>query len=195
MNEPSDRADAGSLRAAIAALEAQRPTLGEAVATAAMAPLRQQLAALEAGAGLRRRQVTVMFADIVGTDPLAQELALERLQAAVDALRSRAADRVQAQGGRVLRFAGDGLKAAFGADGTREDDAERAVRAGLEIVALEMAVDGAAPLSMRVGLHTGMVALGTGIEADDTAIGPAVHLAARLQQSTDAGTADDQRKR
>lgn len=79
-------------------------------------------------------------------------------------------DIVQAHQGRVLRFTGDGVKAAFGMDESREDDAKRAVRAGLAILAAGRAqaeallrAQGVADFAVRVALHTGDVALGASL--------------------------------
>jgi tetratricopeptide (TPR) repeat protein len=114
--------------------------------------------------------------------------------AVLDEAMHRMADIVQAHQGRVLRFTGDGVKAAFGMDEAREDDAERAVRAGLAILAAGRVqaeavqrVQGVADFAVRVGLHTGDVALGAGIEADNTAMGVAVNVAARMEQTAPPG--------
>jgi class 3 adenylate cyclase/tetratricopeptide (TPR) repeat protein len=186
--------DTEALRAAIAALEGQRATLGDTVAELAIAPLRARLAALSRPAGLRHRQVTVLFADVVGSTAMAQGLDAEDTLAVLsDALR-RMAGIVEAHQGRVLRFTGDGLKAAFGMDETREDDAERAVRAGLAILQAgrEQAAAAArrysiSDFAVRVGVHTGDVALGAGVEHDNTAMGAAVNIAARMEQSAPPG--------
>jgi class 3 adenylate cyclase/tetratricopeptide (TPR) repeat protein len=182
------------LESAIAALQGQRATLGDAVVELATAPLRAKLAALLQPSGLQHRQVTVLFADVVGSTAMAQGLAAEDALAVLDSAMRRMAHIVKAHQGRVLKFTGDGVKAAFGMDGSREDDAERAVRAGLAIVAAgrEQAEDvqrahGVADFAVRVGLHTGDVALGAGIEADNTAMGAAVNIAARMEQSAPPG--------
>jgi tetratricopeptide (TPR) repeat protein len=101
---------------------------------------------------------------------------------------------VEAQQGRVLRFTGDGLKAVFGMDETREDDAERAVRAGLAILQAgreqaEAAArqHGITDFAVRVGVHSGDVALGAGVEDDSTAMGAAVNIAARMEQHAPPG--------
>ena len=187
--------DKGSLLSAIAALEGQRASLGDAVVEMATAPLRAKLAALQRPAGLQQRQVTVLFADMVGSTAMAQGLDAEDTLAVLGAALKRMADMVQAHQGRVLRFTGDGVKAVFGMDAAREDDAERAVRAGLAIlqaasVQAEQArrLHGIADLAFRVGLHTGSVALGAGVEADNTAVGAAVNIAARMEQSAAPGT-------
>jgi class 3 adenylate cyclase len=81
-------------------------------------------------AGLQHRQVTVLFADVVGSTAMAQGwMPKTRWPCWVRRLK-RMADLVEAHQGRVLRFTGDGVKAVFGMDAAREDDAERAVRAG-----------------------------------------------------------------
>jgi class 3 adenylate cyclase len=186
--------DSHSLRAAIAALEAQRATLGDAVVELATAPLRARLASLQRPAGLRHRQVTVLFADVVGSTAMAQGLDAEDTLAILSGALRRMADIVEAHHGRVLRFTGDGVKAAFGMDLAREDDAERAVRAGLAIrqagreqADAALRLHGVADFAVRVGVHTGDVALGAGIDADSTAIGVAVNVAARMEQSAPPG--------
>ena len=84
--------------------------------------------------GLKLRQVTVLFVDVVGSTAMAQSLGAEDTMELLGGSVRRMADIVQAHQGRVLRFTGDGVKAAFGMEGTREDDAERAVRAGLAML-------------------------------------------------------------
>ena len=187
--------DIASLVAAIAALEGQRGTLGDTVVDMATAPLHARLAGLQRPAGLRHRQVTVLFADVVGSTAMADGLEAEDTLDVLGRAMRRMADIVQAHQGRVLRFTGDGVKAAFGMDEAREDDAERAVRAGLAMLAagLEQAeqarrLHGVEDFAMRVGVHTGDVALGAGIDADNTAMGVAVNIAARMEQSALPGT-------
>ena len=184
----------GSVQAAIAALEGQRATLGDAVLELAIAPLRARLASLLRPAGLQRRQVTVLFADVVGSTTLAQGMDAEETLAILSGALLRMADIVQAHQGRVLRFTGDGVKAAFGMDETREDDAERAVRAGLAILAAGREQAAAAAqlhditdFAVRVGVHSGDVALGAGVENDNTAMGAAVNIAARMEQHAPPG--------
>ena len=186
--------DIQALRAAIAALEGQRATLGDAVLDLAAAPLRARLAGLLRPAGLQHRQVTVLFTDVVGSTAMAQAIDAEDTLAILSGALRRMADIVEAHRGRVLRFTGDGLKAAFGMDEAREDDAEHAVRAGLAIcrAGREQAeaaqrLHGVADFAVRVGVHTGDVALGAGIDADNTAMGVAVNVAARMEQSAPPG--------
>lgn len=186
--------DIENLRAAIAALESQHGSLGDAVVEMATAPLRARLAILLRPAGLQRRQVTVLFADVVGSTAMAQCLDAEDTLNLLSAALRRMAALVDAHQGRVLRFTGDGVKAAFGMDEAREDDAEHAVRAGLAILQAGREQADAARLShriadfaVRVGVHTGDVALGAGVEADNTAMGAAVNIAARMEQSAPPG--------
>ena len=189
-----DDSEVGNLRAAIAALQGQRATLGDTVLELALAPLQARLATLLRPAGLQRRQVTVLFADVVGSTALAGRLDAEDTLDLLNGALRRMAALVQAHRGRVLRFTGDGLKAAFGMDEVREDDPERAVLAGLAILQAgqEMAdaarrLHGIAHFALRVGVHTGDVALGAGVEADNTAMGAAVNIAARMEQSAPPG--------
>ncbi|HUG23998.1 ATP-binding protein, partial [Piscinibacter sp.] len=190
--QDNDNIDA--LRAAIAALEAHRGSLGDAVVDMAASPLRTRLAGLLRPAGLQRRQLTVLFADVVGSTAIAGRLDAEDTLDVLGGTLRRMAALIEAHHGRVLRFTGDGVKAAFGMDETREDDAERAVRAGLAILRFgrEQAeaaqrAHGIADFAVRVGAHTGDVALGAGVEADNTAMGTAVHIAARMEQSAPPG--------
>ena len=186
--------DTAALDAAIAALEGQRATLGDEVLELAVAPLRARLAALRRPAGLQRRRVTVLFADVVGSTAMAGSLdAEDTLDVLSTALRKMAA-LVESHHGRVLRYTGDGVKAAFGMDEAREDDPERAVRAGLAILQAgreqaqaALQAHGIADFAVRVGVHTGDVALGAGVEADNTAMGVAVNIAARMEQSAPPG--------
>ena len=181
-------------RAAIAALEGQRATLGDAATDIAVAPLRARLASLQQPAELKHRLVTVLFADVVGSTALASGLDAEDTLGLLSGVLQRMATIIEDHQGRVLRFTGDGLKAAFGMDETREDDAERAVRAGLAILqAGREQAEGAArqhgvtDCAVRVGVHSGDVALGAGVEHDNTAMGAAVNIAARMEQHAPPG--------
>ena len=192
---PGRAAPPQDLRAAIAALEGQRATLGDAVLECrATAPLRARLASLLQPGGLKRRQVTALFADFVGSTTMAGSInAEDKLDVLSGALRRMAA-LVEAHQGRVLRFTGDDVKAAFGMDEAREDDPDSTVRAGLAILeagreqadAARLA-HGIADFAVRVGVHTGDAALGAGVEADNTAMGAAVNIAARMGQSAPPG--------
>ena len=178
----------------MAALEGQRGLLGDDVVEQALAPLRARLTALGQPAGLRHRQVTVLFADVAGSTAMAHRMEAEDALDVLGSAMERMAAVVERHQGRVLRFTGDGIKAAFGMDLAREDDAERAVRAGLAILqaAHELAETarrrhGLSDFAVRVGVHTGDVALGAGIDATNTAIGASVNVAARMEQTAPPG--------
>jgi predicted ATPase/class 3 adenylate cyclase len=183
--------------AAIAALEAQRSALGDAVADAALAPLRERLQTLRATP--RRRQATVLFLDIVGSTALGQRLDPEELHAALDGLLAEATQQVVAHGGRVLQYAGDNLLATFGGEASSNTDgegaAEHAVRCALALCRQGRAFGermqaqhGHAGCNVRVGLHTGPVLLGAGVDEAHSIRGFAVHLAARMEQSAPPGS-------
>lgn len=189
-----------SLQAAIAALEAQRAALGDAVVDVAVAGLRAQLQALDAApadaaAGQALRLVSILFLDVVGSTSLGQRLDPEEIHAVMDGAMARFTAVVQAHGGRVLQYAGDSLLAGFGAAEVQEDDAERAVRCGLALlgearrVAGEVqAVHGHEGFDVRVGIHSGRVLLGGGVDAEGTIRGSAVNVAARMEQSAAPGS-------
>lgn len=185
------------IEAGLAALEAQRALLGDSVVELAAAPLRARLEALraqQAAAQPQLRQVTVLFVDTVGSTAMGRKLDPEDIQAVMDGALARFTGVVQAHRGRVLQYTGDGLLAAFGADESQEDDAERAVRAGLAIlaearrVASEVAaahgVDG---FDVRVGVDTGPALLGGGVDAEGTIRGTTVSMAARMEQTAPPG--------
>jgi len=188
------------IEAGIAALEAQRGLLGDVVVDTAAAPLRAKLETLRAAAAAvgsaaqQLRQATVMFVDTVGSTAMAQRLDPEDIHAVLDGALERFTQIVQAHHGRVLQYTGDGLLAAFGADETREDDAERAIRAGLAVIAEAGRLSAQAQrehqvtgFNVRVGLDTGPVLLGGGVDAEGSIRGSAVNMAARMEQSAPPG--------
>ena len=188
------------LDAAIAALEAQRQVLGDAVAETALAPLRARLATLvtapsvAVAAKQSLRRVTVLFLDVAGSTKLSQKLGPEDLHVVLDGALARCTAIVESHGGKVLQYAGDSLLAVFGADAAREDDPERAVHAGLAILADSRAPDRNVDprhipprLTLRVGVHTGDVLLGGGVAAESSVRGMAVNIAARMEQSAPMG--------
>ncbi len=185
------------LETGIAALESQRGMLGDAVVEMAAAPLRARLEALRqqsAVATQQLKQVSVLFVDTVGSTAMAQRLEPEDVHLILDGALHRYTAVVQKQGGRVLQYTGDGLLAAFGADTSREDDAERAIRAGLDIIeeaaryahAVEKA-HGVAGFNVRAGIDTGPVLLGGGVDAEGSIRGSTVNMAARMEQTAPTG--------
>lgn len=195
---PEKSPEREQLEAGIAALQAQRAQLGDAVVDASLAALRARLAALDAEAPAppeqALRQVSVLFLDVVGSTTLSQHLDPEDIHAVMDGALARCSAVVAAHDGKVLQYAGDNLLAAFGADGAREDDAERAVRCGLALLAEGRALGdevlqrhGHAGFDVRVGIHTGGVLLGGGVDAEGSIRGIAVNVAARMEQTAPAG--------
>ncbi len=186
------------LAAAIAALEAQRALLGDAVVDTALAPLREKLAALRApeiaAAGQQLKQVSVLFVDVVGSTAMGQKLDPETIHEVMDSALERFTAAVQAEGGRVLQYTGDGMLAAFGTETASEDDVECAVRAGLRIIDEARAhapqvqrEHGVPDFNVRVGVHTGRVLLGGGVDAEGSIRGSTVNVAARMEQSAPPG--------
>ena len=144
-----------------------------------------------------RRVVTALFADVVGSTALGERLDPEELKLIVGDAVARMIGSVESLGGMVKDLAGDGLLALFGAPIAHEDDAERAIRAGLQIVEdigayareVELAW-GIAGFAVRVGVNTGPVVtgpMGGGAKVEYAALGDAVNVAARLQSHADPG--------
>ena len=185
------------IESAIAALDAQRAVLGDLIADMAIAPLRDRLAAVQAIARRgeqRLKPVTVLFMDVVGSTEMTRQLDPEDVHAVMDGVLERLTAIVDAQQGRVLQYAGDSLLAVFGADQAHEDDAERGVRAGLAIIdeaphlaARVLERHGLAGFNLRVGINTGPVLLGGGVDAEGSIRGITVNIAARMEQTAPAG--------
>ena len=126
------------LMQAIQTLEAQRDVLGDTVVQASIGAINRQLAELEASdkeAAQQRKLASILFADIVGHTKLIQDLDPEENMEVIDGALVRLAEVVEAHGGHVARFQGDGFKAIFGAPSAHESDPQRAICAGLAIIA------------------------------------------------------------
>ena len=136
-----------------------------------------------------RRQVTVMFSDLVGSTALSARMDPEDLREVISAYQKCVADTVGRFGGFVAKFMGDGVLIYFGYPQAHEDDAERAVRAGLELVAAVSDLKTHAPLQTRVGVATGLVVvgdlIGSGASQEQAIVGETPNLAARLQGVAD----------
>ena len=132
-----------------------------------------------------RRQVTVMFSDLVGSTALSARMDPEDLREVITAYQKCVADTVQRFGGFVAKYMGDGVLVYFGYPQAHEDDAERAVRAGLDLVASVGALKTHAPLQTRVGIATGLVVvgdlIGSGASQEQAIVGETPNLSARLQ--------------
>ena len=155
---------------AIAALGAAVP------AAAAMAAAPDALARAEA----ERRQLTVMFCDLVGSTPLSARLDPEDLRGIIGTYHRCVAEIVEGFGGFVARYMGDGVLIYFGYPQAHEDDAERATRCGLALVDRVPQLNKAEELHARVGIATGLVVVGGEVVEHDVA-GDTPNLAARLQ--------------
>src|SRR5262245_45536410 len=107
-----------------------------------------------------RRQVTVMFSDLVGSTALSARMDPEDLRELISAYQKCVAEAVRRFGGFVARYLGDGVLVYFGYPEAHEDDAERAVRAGLDLISAVIALKTPAPLKTRVGIATGLVVVG-----------------------------------
>jgi class 3 adenylate cyclase len=132
-----------------------------------------------------RRQVTVMFSDLVGSTALSARMDPEDLREVISAYQKCGAGTVQRFGGFVAKYMGDGVLVYLGYPQAHEDDAERAVRAGLELVAAVSGLKTHAPLQTRVGIATGLVVvgdlIGSGASQEQAIVGETPNLAARLQ--------------
>ena len=132
-----------------------------------------------------RRQVSVMFSDLVGSTALSARMDPEDLREVISAYQKCVAENVQRFGGFVAKYMGDGVLIYFGYPQAHEDDAERAVRAGLELVAAVGALKTHAALQTRIGIATGLVVvgdlIGSGASQEQAIVGDTPNLAARLQ--------------
>ena len=132
-----------------------------------------------------RRQVTVMFSDLVGSTALSARMDPEDLREVISAYQQSVAETVRRFGGFVAKYMGDGVLIYFGYPQAHEDDAERAVRAGLELVAAVTSLKTRASLQTRVGIATGLVVvgdlIGSGSAQEQAVVGETPNLAARLQ--------------
>src|SRR5262245_33027246 len=126
-----------------------------------------------------RRQVTVMFADLVGSTALSTGMDPEDLQEVIAAYQKCVAETVHRFDGFVARYMGDGVLVYFGYPQAHEDDAERAVRAGLELITAVTGLKTRAPQQVRVGIATGVVVVGHLIPVG--MVGETPNLAASLQ--------------
>ncbi|MBI3796287.1 MAG: AAA family ATPase [Deltaproteobacteria bacterium] len=160
--------------------------------------LRTSDSGLSAG---ERRQLTVMFCDVVGSTTLSAQLDPEELRAVMQAYQQACVDVITRFDGHVAKYLGDGLLAYFGYPTAHEDDAARAVRAGIGIIGairgqgsgageqgkpLALNVQLSQPLQVRIGIHTGLVVageMGSGEYREQLAIvGETPNIAARLQE-------------
>jgi class 3 adenylate cyclase len=160
-------------------------TISELSKAAAVVPASPATAEPTPQDSAERRQLTVMFTDLVGSTALSTRLDPEDLRAVIVAYHKCVADTVRRFGGFVAKYMGDGVLVYFGYPQAHEDDAERAVRAGLELVGAVARLKTLAPLQTRVGIASGLVVVGdlvgSGEAQERGIVGETPNLAARLQ--------------
>jgi class 3 adenylate cyclase/tetratricopeptide (TPR) repeat protein len=139
-----------------------------------------------------RRQVTVMFSDLVGSTALSARMDPEDLREIISAYQKCVAETVQRFGGFVAKYMGDGVLVYFGYPKAHEDDAERAVRAGLALIEAVEKLSSVKSLQVRIGVGTGVVVVGdlvgSGEAQERGVVGETPNLAARLQAEATPGT-------
>jgi class 3 adenylate cyclase/predicted ATPase len=147
---------------------------------------------LETQDAAERRQLTVMFSDLVGSTALSTQMDPEDLREVISAYQKCVAETVHRFEGFVARYMGDGVLVYFGYPRAHEDDAERAIRAGLELITAVSALKSRVSLQIRVGIATGLVVVGDltgGGEAQErNIVGETPNLAARLQGVAEPNT-------
>ena len=140
------------------------------------------------GAKAERRNLTVVFCDMVGSTELSNRLDPEDMREIMRAFQRCSEIAILGLDGRIGRYMGDGILAYFGFPAAHEDSAERAVQAALEAIRLvsELSFEGVARIEVRIGIATGLVVvgdlIGEGSSREFALIGDAPNLAARLQQ-------------
>src|SRR3984885_12517080 len=139
-----------------------------------------------------RRQVTVMFSDLVGSTALSARMDPEDLREVISAYQKSVAETVRRFDGFVAKYMGDGVLIYFGYPHSHEDDAERAVRAGLALIDAVATLPAPEPLQVRIGAATGMVVVGdlvgSGEAQEHDIVGETPNLAARLQAIAEPNT-------
>jgi len=180
------------LEQALVAQQRLRGTLPDDVLDATVFALQKQLAEMvDTEPEHQRKQVTILFADLVGFTALAERLDPEDVREIQDAYFAAVGPAITAYGGSVEKYIGDAVLAVFGTPQTHEDDPERAVRAAL---AMQQAMTGlneqmpAVSLVLRIGIHTGLVISAVDASGDFVVTGDAVNLASRLETTAKPGT-------
>src|ERR1700756_686734 len=165
--------------------------LGSDARTTPQAPTASQPAVHDTA---ERRQLTVMFCDLVGSTALSTRLDPEDLRGIINAYHRCCTEIVERHGGFVAKYMGDGVLAYFGYPRAHEHDAEQAVRAALAMVEAvpKLATAAGSPLQVRVGIATGLVVvgelIGSGEAQERGVVGETPNLAARLQALAGPGT-------
>src|SRR5262249_14561369 len=175
-------------------IKAIRAMLADFPATLTTSGLGEDAQSGQSGMVAERRHLTVMMCDLVGSTALSARLDPEDMRAVIDAYHAACARIVPPYDGFLGEFRGDGILAYFGYPRAHEDDAERTVRAGLDIIAAVAGLRTRAgePLAVRIGIATGLVVVGnlSGGAAlrEHAVVGDTPNLAARLQALAEPGT-------
>ncbi len=177
---------------AIAEQERLRGTVPDSVIDTTIAILRERLAATETRGAARRKHVTALFADVTGFTALAEALDAEEVADLFEVVWARLDRIITDHGGRIDKHIGDAVMALWGADVTREEDAENAVRAALAMgVAIGQVAEEtghAGRFDVHIGINTGPVLLGhVATTAEFTAMGDTVNVASRLEEVAPPG--------
>jgi class 3 adenylate cyclase/predicted ATPase len=138
-----------------------------------------------------RRHLTILFCDVVGSVTLTARLDPEEWRATVAGYQRAASEAITRLGGEVARYVGDGIMAFFGYPVAHENDAERAVRAGLAILEAIVHLNrqpAHAQLAVRIGIDSGRVVVGSGTGNAVDAFGDTANIAARVQAAAEPGT-------
>jgi class 3 adenylate cyclase len=183
----------GHRRKLLAAIAALRDKPADDNSAPAMAPGPAAAANGSASSSAERRQLTVMFCDLVGSTALSSRLDPEDLREVIAAYHNAVAEIVAGFDGFVSRYMGDGVLVYFGYPQAHEDDAERAVLAGLGAIDAVHRLDvKSVKLQTRVGIATGLVVvgdlIGAGSAQEQSVVGETPNLAARLQALADPDT-------
>jgi len=182
------------------AVSAERDTqamLSHAIQRLIPAQLAQRLLATRGQVSTERRMITILFCDVKGSTAMGASRDPEEVKEIMDGAYEHLMPPVYRQEGTLAQVLGDAILAFFGAPIAHEDDAERAIRAGLEIAAgaaqyaerlkREKGIEG---FGVRVGINTGLVVvgeLGTDLRVEYTAVGDAINMAARMEQNAPVG--------
>ena len=164
---------------------------GECGAALAVAPGPGVLAAAAAGPVVERRVCSVLFCDVVGFTPLSEARDAEAVRELLSEYFAVARTVIGRYGGVVEKFIGDAVMAVWGTPAAAEGDAERAVRAALDLVAAvgELGAEAGVPgLAARAGVVTGEVAVNLGAVGEGMVAGDAVNTASRVQAAAEPGT-------
>ena len=183
------------LLAAIAALKSEAALPAGADASVDPIPTVTPVSAVRSTEA-ERRQLTVMFCDLVGSTALSVQLDPEELSNVIGVFQKACASAVMKFGGSIAKYMGDGALVYFGYPEAHEDDAERAVRAGLALLDAMTAMQLPVPVrpQVRIGIATGLVVvgelIGEGSAQERVAVGETLNLAARIQSavSPDSGS-------